>query len=81
MLETQCNRLQHKVKDQGEDFRLRLIKYVEDIAVSCNLKHLIKQSESSMFKVHGRIWFNADLNRIYHVMSWHVNSAQKITVS
>ncbi|XP_048255724.1 coiled-coil domain-containing protein 78-like isoform X2 [Haliotis rufescens] len=32
MLETQCNRLQHKVKDQGEDFRLRLIKYVEDIA-------------------------------------------------
>ncbi|GFO36651.1 coiled-coil domain-containing protein 78-like isoform x1 [Plakobranchus ocellatus] len=31
-LETQCNRLQHKVKDLGEDFRARLVKYVEDIA-------------------------------------------------
>lgn len=32
--ETQVNRLQHKVKDLGEDFRARLVKYVEDIAVS-----------------------------------------------
>ncbi|XP_005089165.1 coiled-coil domain-containing protein 78 [Aplysia californica] len=31
-LETQTNRLQHKVKDLGEDFRARLVKYVEDIA-------------------------------------------------
>ncbi|CAG5116404.1 unnamed protein product [Candidula unifasciata] len=31
-LETQVNRLQHKVKDLGEDFRARLVKYVEDIA-------------------------------------------------
>ncbi|RUS87317.1 hypothetical protein EGW08_004929, partial [Elysia chlorotica] len=31
-LESQCNRLQHKVKDLGEDFRARLVKYVEDIA-------------------------------------------------
>ena len=35
-LDTQLNRLQHKVKDLGEDFRARLVKYVEDIAVrSC----------------------------------------------
>ena len=33
-LEVQNNRMQHKVKDLGEDFRMRLIKYVEDIAVS-----------------------------------------------
>jgi len=33
-LEVQGNRLQHKVKDLGEDFRLRLIKYIEDISVS-----------------------------------------------
>lgn len=33
-LELQLNRLQHKVKDLGEDYRGRLIKYVEDIAVS-----------------------------------------------
>ena len=33
-LEMQRNRLQHKVKDLGEDYRARLIKYVEDIAVS-----------------------------------------------
>ena len=33
-LTTQVNRLQHKVKDLGEDFRTRLVKYVEDIAVS-----------------------------------------------
>jgi len=32
-LEVQVNRLQHKVKDLGEDFRMRLIKYVEDISV------------------------------------------------
>ncbi|XP_052274268.1 coiled-coil domain-containing protein 78-like isoform X2 [Dreissena polymorpha] len=31
-LEVQVNRLQHKVKDLGEDFRMRLIKYVEDIS-------------------------------------------------
>ncbi|KAH9489306.1 Coiled-coil domain-containing protein 78 [Bulinus truncatus] len=31
-IETQVNRLQHKVKDLGEDFRARLVKYVEDIA-------------------------------------------------
>ncbi|XP_062568763.1 coiled-coil domain-containing protein 78-like [Saccostrea cucullata] len=31
-LELQLNRLQHKVKDLGEDYRGRLIKYVEDIA-------------------------------------------------
>ncbi|XP_059155253.1 coiled-coil domain-containing protein 78-like [Physella acuta] len=31
-VETQTNRLQHKVKDLGEDFRARLVKYVEDIA-------------------------------------------------
>ncbi|KAK3092086.1 hypothetical protein FSP39_025060 [Pinctada imbricata] len=31
-LEQQRNRLQHKVKDLGEDYRSRLIKYVEDIA-------------------------------------------------
>ncbi|KAL4235904.1 hypothetical protein ACF0H5_004294 [Mactra antiquata] len=31
-LEVQNNRLQHKVKDQGEDYRMRLIKYVEDIS-------------------------------------------------
>lgn len=31
-LETQLNRMQHKVKDLGEDFRARLVKYVEDIA-------------------------------------------------
>ncbi|KAK7100698.1 coiled-coil domain-containing protein 78-like isoform X2 [Littorina saxatilis] len=31
-LQTQLNRLQHKAKDLGEDFRARLIKYVEDIA-------------------------------------------------
>ena len=33
-LEVQVNRLQHKCKDLGEDFRMRLIKYVEDISVS-----------------------------------------------
>ena len=33
-LEMQRNRLQHKCKDLGEDFRARLIKYVEDISVS-----------------------------------------------
>lgn len=33
-LEVQVNRLQHKVKDLGEDYRMRLIKYVEDISVS-----------------------------------------------
>ncbi|WAR23393.1 CCD78-like protein [Mya arenaria] len=31
-LEMQVNRLQHKSKDLGEDFRMRLIKYVEDIS-------------------------------------------------
>ncbi|KAL5022086.1 hypothetical protein ScPMuIL_001241 [Solemya velum] len=31
-LEVQVNRLQHKVKDLGEDYRTRLIKYVEDIS-------------------------------------------------
>ncbi|XP_041358708.1 coiled-coil domain-containing protein 78-like [Gigantopelta aegis] len=31
-LTTQLNRLQHKVKDLGEDFRTRLVKYVEDIS-------------------------------------------------
>ncbi|KAL8606496.1 hypothetical protein ACOMHN_037727 [Nucella lapillus] len=31
-MDTQLNRLQHKVKDLGEDFRARLVKYVEDIA-------------------------------------------------
>ncbi|KAL3867861.1 hypothetical protein ACJMK2_040707 [Sinanodonta woodiana] len=31
-LEMQFNRLQHKVKDIGEDFRSRLVKYVEDIS-------------------------------------------------
>lgn len=31
-LEVQNNRLQHKVKDLGEDFRMRLVKYVEDIS-------------------------------------------------
>ncbi|XP_060564516.1 coiled-coil domain-containing protein 78-like [Ruditapes philippinarum] len=31
-LEVQVNRLQHKCKDLGEDFRMRLIKYVEDIS-------------------------------------------------
>ncbi|XP_048758044.1 coiled-coil domain-containing protein 78-like isoform X3 [Ostrea edulis] len=31
-LELQLNRLQHKVKDLGEDYRGRLIKYVEDIS-------------------------------------------------
>ena len=33
-LEMQRNRLQHKCKDLGEDFRLRLCKYIEDISVS-----------------------------------------------
>lgn len=33
-LEMQRNRLQHKVKDLGEDYRMRLIKYIEDISVS-----------------------------------------------
>jgi hypothetical protein len=36
-LEVQINRLQHKVKDLGEDFRMRLIKYIEDISVSLTL--------------------------------------------
>lgn len=40
-LEVQVNRLQHKVKDQGEDFRLRLIKYIEDISVSTNTFKLL----------------------------------------
>lgn len=31
-LEMQRNRLQHKVKDLGEDFRARLVKYIDDIA-------------------------------------------------
>lgn len=31
-LEVQVNRLQHKVKDLGEDFRMRLVKYIEDIS-------------------------------------------------
>lgn len=31
-LEMQRNRLQHKVKDLGEDYRMRLIKYIEDIS-------------------------------------------------
>lgn len=39
-LELQLNRLQHKVKDLGEDYRGRLIKYVEDIAVSTQKKIL-----------------------------------------
>ena len=40
-LETQLNRLQHKVKDLGEDFRARLVKYVEDIAVRLSVTYLI----------------------------------------
>lgn len=32
-IESQLNRMQHKVKDLGEDFRARLVKYVEDISV------------------------------------------------
>ncbi|XP_025111599.1 coiled-coil domain-containing protein 78-like isoform X2 [Pomacea canaliculata] len=31
-IESQLNRMQHKVKDLGEDFRARLVKYVEDIS-------------------------------------------------
>ena len=37
MLETQNNRMQHKLKAVNEDFRLRLIKFVEDAAVSQDL--------------------------------------------
>jgi len=33
-LETQINRLQHKLKDINEEFKSRLQKYVKDIAVS-----------------------------------------------
>ena len=33
-LETQINRLQHKLKDVNDDFKSRLQKYVKDIAVS-----------------------------------------------
>ena len=33
-VESQNNRLQHKLKDVNDEFRSRLIKYVQDIAVS-----------------------------------------------
>jgi len=33
-LETQINRLQHKLKDVNDDFKSRLQKYVKDITVS-----------------------------------------------
>jgi len=33
-LETQINRLQHKLKDINEEFKSRLQKYIKDIAVS-----------------------------------------------
>ena len=33
-LESVNNRLQHKLKDINDEFRSRLVKYVEDIAVS-----------------------------------------------
>lgn len=53
-LEVQVNRLQHKVKDLGEDYRMRLIKYIEDISVSTVamrstvdlLKHLLYLKEN-----------------------------------
>jgi len=35
-LECQNNRLQHKLKAINEDFRARLIKFVEDASVSYN---------------------------------------------
>ncbi|KAK6188499.1 hypothetical protein SNE40_004662 [Patella caerulea] len=31
-LQTQLNRMQHKAKDLGEDYRARLVKYIEDIS-------------------------------------------------
>ncbi|ESP05627.1 hypothetical protein LOTGIDRAFT_102894 [Lottia gigantea] len=31
-IQTQLNRMQHKVKDIGEDYRARLVKYIEDIS-------------------------------------------------
>ena len=45
-LKTMNNRLQHKVKDINTEYRLRLTKYVEDIAVSvhppfCSLISLV----------------------------------------
>ena len=49
-LELQLNRLQHKVKDLGEDYRGRLIKYVEDIAVSVPPSLCYVYSTSSMLK-------------------------------
>lgn len=33
-LKTLNNRLQHKVKDMNSEYKLRLTKYVEDVAVS-----------------------------------------------
>jgi len=33
-LETQVNRLQHKLKDINDEFKSRLQKYVKDVAVS-----------------------------------------------
>jgi len=33
-LESQINRLQHKVKDTNDEFKSRLQKYIKDIAVS-----------------------------------------------
>ena len=33
-LTTVNNRLQHKVKDLNSDYKMRLAKYIEDIAVS-----------------------------------------------
>ena len=48
-LEMQRNRLQHKCKDLGEDFRLRLIKYIEDISVSAGYVHNQKTSQSARY--------------------------------
>ena len=49
-LELQLNRLQHKVKDLGEDYRGRLIKYVEDIAVSVPRSLCYVYGTSSLLK-------------------------------
>jgi len=41
-LETQINRLQHKLKDTNDEFKSRLQKYIKDIAVSIARKLLVE---------------------------------------
>ena len=36
-LQSQNNRMQHKLKDVTDDFKARLVKYVKDITVSCSI--------------------------------------------